>query len=136
MIDNPWSPPLVSIENLGWDASERNFKKTLNFIMQHFERGTSDSDVCILQEFVNSHRESYDKMDTFQTRITYLRKRLNNTKFKMSDKAYIWLVLQGIANAHSNLYHRSVGSIATLTWESLMAELRQIALVENARSGS
>lgn len=74
-------------------------------------------------------------MDMFQTRITYLRKRLDYTEFKMSDKAYIWLVLKGIANAHPDLYHRLVDSISTLTWESLVAGLRQIALFENAWNG-
>ncbi|KAL2134118.1 hypothetical protein VTI74DRAFT_941 [Chaetomium olivicolor] len=46
------------------------------------------------QEFANIRRESFDKMETLRRPIDYLRKRLDNTDFKLNDKAYTWFALR------------------------------------------
>jgi hypothetical protein len=93
------------------------------------------SNYDMLKEFVNIRRESFDRLDTYQQRVNYLRQRLDKTPFKMEERAYVWLALQGIAKEYPDLYNRSLTNIQAdrLTWSDLMAELQQLSVTEAAQ---
>jgi hypothetical protein len=93
----------------------------------------TDSAVKIIQEFATIRCAKFDRMSSDQVRINYLRQQTETSIFKMSDEAYLWFAIQGIATEYPDLYNRSVTAIAnkTLTWASLMAELQQLAVSQN-----
>jgi hypothetical protein len=74
-------------------------------------------------------------MAAFQLWVNFLRERLNATKFKMTGKAYILLVVKGIQEEYPDLYGRMVSGIdaGTVTWASLMAQLQQLAVTEEGQ---
>jgi hypothetical protein len=124
------------ISGMGWNPEESNPRKTFEMVTQYFEKGSVDGNFKMLHEFVNIRRATFDKMETFQMRVNYLRNRLNNTTtFKMHDEAYLWMVLKGLAAEYPDLYNRSVTNLQNnnLSWGDLMAELQQLAVTENAQ---
>ncbi len=87
------------------------------------------------RELVNAHPRDFDNLASFRTRINYLKESLENTDFSMNDKAYTWIVLNGIASEYSDLHARCVARLLTapLTWNDLMAEFQsQLAGGEEA----
>lgn len=89
----------------------------------------------MLREFITIRREAFDKVESFQQRMNYLRQRLTTSPFKQSDEVYTWFALQGIAKEYPDLYNRSIVKIQDnkLTWNDLMVELRQLAVSEAAK---
>jgi len=125
----------AELTGMGWKDAESDPKKTFDYLTQYFERGSPRSNYEMLREFVTIRREAFDKCESFQRRMNYLRQRLDTTTFKQSDQSYTWFALQGIAKEYPDLYNRSVVKIqdGNLTWSDLMVELRQLALDERTR---
>jgi hypothetical protein len=123
------------LKGMGWDSTANNPYDTFKKLAQYFEKGAADTHVKLLQEFAAIRRSSYDKMAAFQLRINFLRERLNSTEFRMTDKAYLWLVIKGIEEEYPDLYGRMVSGLdaGTVSWNSLMAELQQLAVTEEAQ---
>ena len=120
-----------ALRGLGWSAKDGDPKKTFDKLVQYFERSTVDAFANMHHELVTARRESFDSLSAFQTRINYLKERLETSDFKMTDKAYTWLALKGVASTYPDLYARCVTRIDTLTWNDLMAELQAQAVGEN-----
>ena len=122
------------IKGMGWNPREGDPKKTYDMVAKYFEQSSSDSNVKMAQELANIRRSKFGKMEAFQVRVNYLRDRLNDTAFKMSDDAYIWFCLKGIEKEYSSLYDRMVNSMESgnLTWGDLMIELQCLAVSKNA----
>ncbi|KAJ4286013.1 hypothetical protein N0V88_008166 [Collariella sp. IMI 366227] len=120
---------------MGWDGTVNNPKATFTLLSNYFEKGSADSNVMMLQEFATIRRKNFGKLETFQSRVNFLRTRLNATTFKMSDDAFIWMTLKGIAKEYSTLYERLVILTETgaLTWGDLMMELQRISVDENTQ---
>ncbi|KAK4031444.1 hypothetical protein C8A01DRAFT_51470 [Parachaetomium inaequale] len=110
-------------------------KKAFDMVAQNFEKGSSDSNVKMAQELANIRRANFGKLEAFQLRINYLCDRLNDTKFKMDDEAYIWFCLKGIEKEYSSLYDRLVANVENgkLTWGELVMELQRLAVGENVQ---
>ena len=123
------------IRGMGWKARDVDPKRTYDFVTRFFEKGAMDANVLMAQELANIHRSSFDKMEAFQSRVNYLRDRLNATRFKMHDEAFMWFVLKGIVKEYPDMYNRMSLSLHndTLTWDDLMAELQQLAVTEDAQ---
>ena len=87
------------------------------------------------RELVNARPRDFDSLASFRARINYIKNRLEKTDFSMNDKAYTWIVLNGIASEYSDLHARCVARLLTapLTWNDLMAEFQsQLAGGEEA----
>ncbi|KAK4096005.1 hypothetical protein N658DRAFT_502080 [Parathielavia hyrcaniae] len=125
----------LNLKGMGWRSSANNPKDTFDKLSQYFEKGASDNLANLLIELANIRRSSFDKMESFTLRLNYLRERLESTEFQQRNTAYVWLALKGIQREYSDLYNRMVAGMdaGTVTWESLMAELRQIAVAETTQ---
>ncbi|KAK3902929.1 hypothetical protein C8A05DRAFT_15089, partial [Staphylotrichum tortipilum] len=123
------------LKGMGWDSEVTDPKKTFDKITQYFEKGSADSNVKMMQELAAIRRGNFDKMDSFQLRVNYLRERINKSEFKMEEKAYTWLALKGIMTEYPQLYSRMVTNIQNdnLSWGDLMAKLQELAVVESAQ---
>ncbi|KAK4235132.1 hypothetical protein C8A03DRAFT_18075, partial [Achaetomium macrosporum] len=56
----------ANIKGMGWRSEDINPKKTYDFIVQYFERGTATSLYDMMRELVTIRREAFDKMESFQ----------------------------------------------------------------------
>ncbi|KAJ4286891.1 hypothetical protein N0V88_007835 [Collariella sp. IMI 366227] len=86
-----------------WDGTLNNPKPTFTLLSNYFEKVPADSNVMMLQEFATIRHKNFCKLETFQSRLNFLRTRLNPTTFKMSDDAFIWMTLKGIAKEYLTL---------------------------------
>ncbi|KAL2126928.1 hypothetical protein VTI74DRAFT_11598 [Chaetomium olivicolor] len=127
------------LEGMGWKAVDLDPKKTFDKITQYFEGGSVDGLVTMLQEFALIRRESFASMEAYQSRINYLKNRLqtDGSAFKMPDDGYTWMALKGVTQEYPDLYNRCVIAINNnhLSWSDLMAEFRRVALTEKAQPG-
>ena len=126
-----------NLRGMGWKATDLDPKKTFDYLVQYFEGGSVDGSVLLLQEFATIHREAFSSMEAYQSRVNYLRERLqvDGSAFKMPDDGYTWLALRGVLREYPDLYNRCVLSIQSkgLTWAALMAEFQRVAVTENAQ---
>lgn len=122
-----------TLKGLGWDSRDVNPKKTYDKLVQHFEQGTSDEGIKMLQELATIRRSNYAGMAAFLLRVRYLHQQLQASgEYGVSDTAYLWLALKGIAAEYPGVYSRCVTALSnrTLRWEGLMAEFRKLAVIE------
>jgi hypothetical protein len=122
-----------ALKSLGWNSRDINPKKTYDKLVQHYEQGTSDEGIKLLQEFATIRRSDYAGMAAFLLRVRHLRQQLQASgEYGVSDTAYLWLALKGISNEYPELYSRCVTALGnrTLHWDGLMAEFRQLAVAE------
>ncbi len=121
-----------TLMGMGWCRADTDPKKTYDLLTQYFEKGSATSNYEMLRELVNIRRESFDRMDSFQERINYLRQRLENTPLKLTKEAYLWCALQAVEKEYTDLYNRAAVKMqaGTLDWGDLMAEFRQLAVTE------
>lgn len=123
------------LRGLGWSAKDTDPKKTFDFVIQYFKKGAMNTFFKLHQELAKTHCKDFDSLASFQTRISYLRERLEATDFKIGDRVYIWLALNGIASEYTDIHARCVARIDTMTWADLMAELQAQAVSESRHNG-
>ena len=118
------------IRGLGWKSQDKDPKKTFDFVVQYFERGSVDSFVNLNRELITINPEKFDSLVSFQTRVNFLKERLQASEFKMDDKAYTWVVMKAIAPHYPDLYARCLARMQAdaLSWTDLMAELQALAV--------
>ena len=121
-----------TMKGMGWDSTARDPKSTFDLLTQYFEKGSASSNYDLLRELVNITRGSFDRMESFQERINYLRQRLESSPLKQQKDAYLWCALKAVEKDYTDLYNRSVVKMqaGTLEWGDLMAEFRQLAVTE------
>ncbi|KAK3307368.1 uncharacterized protein B0T15DRAFT_554063 [Chaetomium strumarium] len=123
-----------ALKRMGWDSEARNPKKTFDKLTDYFTKGTDQDEILLHQQFVNIRRANFDRLEDYLMRVNYLRCRLNSTDFKLNDKAYVLLTLQGIATEYPDLYEKYAKELKSLKWESLMRKLYIVAVREDART--
>ena len=90
-----------------------------------------------MKELMNIRRADYDSMESFQSRLNYLRTTLNRSDhWKQSDTVFLWAALKGVEGVYSDLYNRNYVALSAgeLTWTTLMAQFRRLALEETRQS--
>ncbi|KAK4240801.1 hypothetical protein C8A03DRAFT_31075 [Achaetomium macrosporum] len=84
-------------------TKEGNPTKTFDCIVEFFEKkhcGPSG----LLREFVNMSPRHFDSLFDFQTRIDFLKQRLQTSALKMADEAYTWITLTNIEEDDPKLF--------------------------------
>ncbi|KAK4242950.1 hypothetical protein C7999DRAFT_36734, partial [Corynascus novoguineensis] len=124
----------TALRGMGWKARDIDPKKTFDKLTQYFEGGLDDIPVNLMMEFATTRRDKFASMEAFQSRINYLKDRLQTDKspYNLPDIGYIWFALKGIAHEYPDLYNRCVADIknGTLTWGNLMEEFQRISVTE------
>jgi hypothetical protein len=128
---------LSLIQGMGWKPSDGDPKKTWDFLVECFEGGTADGLLVLHREFVNIRREAFASMEAYQTRVNFLKSRLETTgsPFALPEAGYTWMALSGIDRTYQDLYNRSVIALNDnkLSWGDLMREFARIASNEKAQ---
>lgn len=131
---------LNGLKRMGWKATDNDPKITFDKLTQYFEGGTVDNMATMHQELACIRRNSFASMEAFQSRVNYLKARLqtDQSAFKMPDAGYTWLALKGIEQEYPDLYNRCVALIHTntLDWSSLMEEFQRIEVTESSQRPS
>lgn len=142
------------IKSLGWDPDSFDPKSAYDKIIQYFQEGEPDSyyttmkelnirraeldfHYTTMKELMNIRRADYDSMESFQSRLNYLRTTLNRSDhWKQSDTVFLWAALKGVEGVYSDLYNRNYVALSAgeLTWTTLMAQFRRLALEETRQS--
>ncbi|KAH6622738.1 hypothetical protein F5144DRAFT_337322 [Chaetomium tenue] len=101
-------------------------------LVQFFEQGTSGGGIELLQEFATIRRSNYPQMAAFLLRVQHLHRRLEISECGVSDTAYLWLALKGIATEYPDVYSLCVAELnnRVLGWEGLMSTFRHLAALE------
>ncbi len=128
---NVWN----TLRGRGWSPRDSNPKETFDYVIQHFERCALEALANLHCELVNARCKDFDTLASFTTRINLIKERLEASDFKMADKAYVWLVLKGVASEYPELHARCVdrNQTGTLTWTDLLAELQAQAVSDSRR---
>ena len=131
----PGNQTWTNIRNMGWNAEENNPKKTFDLIRQFFESGSVDGDFRLHQELATIRREKFDSVEAYTAHVGYLRDRIDNTHFKLTEFGYIWSLVKGIQKEYPDLYNRSAINLQnkTITWKGVMAELYQLGVEESGK---
>lgn len=127
---NVWN----KMQAMGWKSGDSDPKKTFDTLTTCYEGMAADGYAVLHHEMTTMRRETFASMEAFQTRLNYLKNRLDtaNSPFQLKEEGFLWLALKGIASVYSDLYNRSVMAMKTktLTWTDLMTEFQEITLAE------
>ena len=89
-----------ALRTFGWSAKDMNPKNTFDLVIRYFERGALETALDTHHELVTARCEDFDSLDSFLTRITCLKWRLETTDFRMNEMAYAYLALKGIVSKY------------------------------------
>jgi hypothetical protein len=123
-----------NLTGMGWDGSDSDPKKTYDKLCQYFQNTVSDGPYDDLQEYVAIRCGKFDKMDSYQARLNYLRQQIDACKdITLTDTGHLWMAVRGIEQEYPELYHRMAAGIEnkTLTWADLMTEFQRMAVKQN-----
>ena len=110
-------------------------KELYDQILQIVPATSDDALVSLYEEFVALDRTAYDSLSAFQTRVTYLKNRLEVLGYLPPEKGNIIVVMKAIKSTYPEWHGFLMYDFEkdTLTWKSLMKEMAKRASAELAQ---
>ncbi len=122
--------------NRGLTEKEDNPKVYYDLVCKVVRQISEEQIGTLIAELGRISRETYDSMDTFVQRITYLIKRCDQVEMGFTDKFKIWVTLNRIKEPYPVKYEyfKRDYEKGKLTWDLLMADLRKEGQTEKINS--
>lgn len=124
----------VVLKGMGWDSKAVDPKNTFDMLAQYFWQGSDKSLMDLTRELSEIQLESFDSVESFQLRVTYIHDRLEGTEFYLHKSYYVWLVLKAISRKHPELHTWCLAAHNSdnFSWIDMMVELRKLAVDEKS----
>jgi hypothetical protein len=106
-------------------------------IGKYFEIHSGEYLVSLLLELVTAKPRRFPSIPAFQNRMTFIKERLQDSEFKMSNYCFTWILLRCIQVEDLSNMHRDGGvycrcltrmTAGNLTWEDAMDEMQAGAI--------